>query len=371
MMQLLPQAPPSDDHVVATTLRALYDWDYGSEAEPLRALYAKGVELQWNAMKSLPWDEGIDRNAFRRSFTMSGVPVHKTQFWRSLSADVQWNVSRRGAAWVLSNFLHGEQGALLVASQLVNAVPHLDAKLHAAVQTLDEARHVEVFSAYLRLLDEIHPVAPGVRRLLDATIRHDNWIFKCVGMQIVIEGVALFSFRDLRDTSEDPLFKQLLTYVARDEARHTAYGIKYLEAIVPTLGDQERSELEDFAFEACRAIVDTRSGVNITEAFNQIWADAGVDPVDAWQGLAREQQLLAESVRRMGGRIGPTTGMVVPTLKRVGLFSDRIRQHFHDVFEQLNITIETGDPHQPKGNPIEHLRDLPEDLEAWVLSAPQ
>ena len=137
---------------------------------------------------------------------------------------------------MLSNFLHGEQGALMVAAQLVNAVPHMDGKFYAATQTLDEARHVEVFAAYIRKLDEVYPIAPGLKQLLDNVLAADDWKKKAVGMQVVAEGLALYSFRDMRNQTEEPLLKKLLTYVSRDEARHTGYGVKYLSAVVPTLG---------------------------------------------------------------------------------------------------------------------------------------
>ena len=144
-------------------------------------------------------------------------------------------MSRRSAAFMLSNFLHGEQGALMVAAQLVNAVPHMDGKFYAATQTLDEARHVEVFAAYIRKLDEVYPIAPGLKQLLDNVLAADDWKKKAVGMQVVAEGLALYSFRDMRNQTEEPLLKKLLTYVSRDEARHTGYGVKYLSAVVPTL----------------------------------------------------------------------------------------------------------------------------------------
>src|SRR5206468_9874688 len=99
----------------------------------------------------------------------------------------------------LSNFLHGEQGALMVAAQLVNAVPHTDAKFYAATQTMDEARHVEVFAKYIKKLDESRPIAPALKHILDATLQTDDWMKKLVGMQIVVEGLALYSFREMRN----------------------------------------------------------------------------------------------------------------------------------------------------------------------------
>jgi len=165
-------------------------------------------------------------------------------------------LTRRTAAFRLSQFLHGEQGALMVAAQLVNAVPHTDAKFYAATQTMDEARHVEVFARYIEKLDEIRPIAPSLKGILDQTLATGDWMKKLVGMQIVVEGLALYSFREMRNLSAEPLLRDILTYVARDESRHHAYGVQYIERCVPCLSDAERVELEDFALECARSLID-------------------------------------------------------------------------------------------------------------------
>lgn len=366
MTHLSAKTPPDGDDL-ATALHAVYNWNYSSEIDELRTLYAKGLDLQWIATKDLPWADGIDRDVFARTFSMFGVPFHKTRFWGSLPEEQRWDVARRGSAWMLSNFLHGEQGALMVAAQLVNAVPHMDGKFYAATQTLDEARHVEVFAKYIGLLDRVHPIAPGLKKVLDSTLAHESWLFKCVGMQIVVEGLALFTFRDMRDTTEEPLLKQLLTYVARDEARHTAYGVKYLGAVVPTLSDTEKAELEDFAFEASRLLIDSRSGTALSQAFFSVFTEAGIDPGEAFGKAAADRDALRDAMRRRGGRLGPVSGFVIPSLGRIGLFSERISSHFRDLFDQNQISAPTGKGDE-RVNPVDAIPALPDDLEAWVLA---
>lgn len=361
----LSAKPPEDAHVLKPALSAVFNWSYSGELDELRNLYAKGLDMQWIAMRDLPWQDGIDRDAFTSSFSMAGIPVDETALWQRLSDKTRWEVARRGSAFMLSQFLHGEQGALLVASQLVNAVPHLDGKFYAATQTLDEARHVEVFARYIRVLDEIHPISGPLGDLLDSTLSVDDWMHKCVGMQIVVEGLALFVFRDMRDTTREPLLKQLLTYVSRDEARHTAYGIKYLSAVVPTLSDAERARLEDFAFEASAKLLDSRRGATINSVLLQIWADAGVDPATVIAGIQDERDKLRAALERRGGRLGPISGFTVPTLKKIGLYSDRIAGHFHQLFEDMDIRTTTADGRRV--NALDAVAELPDDLEAWVL----
>jgi P-aminobenzoate N-oxygenase AurF len=364
MAEGLSARPKMHGDVVRTALDAVYNFDYKGELDALRSLYARGLELQWIAMRDLPWEQGIDQEAFARSFAVSGIPLQETQFWGTLPAATRWDVARRGAAFMLSNFLHGEQGALMVASQLVTSVPHMDGKLYAATQTLDEARHVEVFAAYIELLDQVYPIAPALKDLLDATLRAEGWAFKCVGMQIVVEGLALYTFRDMRDTTQEPLLRKLLTYVSRDEARHTAYGIKYLSAVVPEMSPKEVSELEDFGYEAARMLLDSRRGATLNDAFLQMWRDAGVDPKDLAAGLDRDRDKIQQAIARRGGRLGPVSGFVIPTLRRIGLFSDRISGHFRGMFDAMELGVRDG--RGGRSNPLDRLVALPEDLEAWA-----
>lgn len=358
-MSELPSDHPRQTHGVKAAMEAIYTWNYEPEVDELRTLYANGLDRQWIAMRDLDWEQGVDKQAFSETFSLAGLPVSETEFWKTLSPETQWNVARRSACFMLSNFLHGEQGALMVAGQLVNAVPHMDGKFYAATQTLDEARHVEVFAAYVKLLDEVAPISPGLKQLLDNVLAAEDWKLKAVGMQVVAEGLALYSFRDMRNATREPLLKQLLTYVARDEARHTGYGIKYLNRVVPEIDDDEKARIEDFAFEAARLLIDSRAGLSMRDQVLQIWADAGVDPRDAMMKLAQERDAIGQALQKSGGRMGPVSGFVIPTLRSIGLFSERIEGHFAEMFEANFRSSQAR-------NMARMTRELPEDLEAWV-----
>jgi hypothetical protein len=228
---------------------------------------------------------------------------------------------------------------------------------------------VEVFSRYIAKLDHVYPIAPSLKELLDKTLMVDGWMFKAVGMQIVIEGLALYTFRDMRETTREPLLKQLLTYVSRDEARHTAFGIKYLGSVVPTLEPARIAELEDFAFEATRMLLDSRRGATLNSAFLQMLIEAGVDPQEMAAGMQRDSEKLAQAVARRGGRLGPISGFVVPTLRRIGLLSERVTGHFREMFDAMKISVPPpgadGKPVKAV-NPLDALVELPEDLDAWA-----
>ena len=155
---------PTQEPDLDTAMKVIYQWNYDPEVEELRRLYVKAAEAQWVARarpRLGPPDRPravLDDAARRPRSRSSGRPTGARSTRRR-----SWELTRRTAAFRLSQFLHGEQGALMVAAQLVNAVPHTDAKFYAATQTMDEARHVEVFARYIKKLDEVRPIAPPLK----------------------------------------------------------------------------------------------------------------------------------------------------------------------------------------------------------------
>ena len=355
----LPEAHPADGEGVAEAMEALFTWNYEPEIEQLRTLYANGLDRQWIAMRELDWESEIDREAFTQSFTMGGLPIGETDFWKQLPLETRWEVAKASAGFMLSNFLHGEQGALMVAGQLVSVVPHMDGKFYAATQTLDEARHVEVFAAYIKKVGEIREISPGLRQLLDATLATDDWMKKAVGMQVVTEGLALFFFRSMRNNTQEPLLKKLLTYVARDEARHTGYGIKYLSHVVPTLSEIEKRELEDFSFETTRMLMASRGAGGMQEAIAKVWESQGIDAAEVTEKLSGEREKIRAAAERDGGRYGPVSGFIIPTLRAIGLYSERTAANF----KQMWVESQGSEAAERYANST---AELPADLEAWV-----
>jgi len=353
---------PTQETGLATAMEVVYQWNYDPEVEELRSLYVKAAEAQWIGARDLEWDRPIDLAKFATTPLGAGIPIEKTSYWRSLSPETVVELTRRTAAFRLSQFLHGEQGALMVAAQLVNAVPHTDAKFYAATQTMDEARHVEVFARYIEKLDEIRPIAPSLKGILDQTLTTGDWMKKLVGMQIVVEGLALYAFRDMRNLTQEPLLKELLTYVARDESRHHAYGVQYIERCVPCLDAAARAELEDFAVECARSLID-RNAQGFFTTLLGIWQEVGVDPVAMLTSLHDEREEITRDLPR-GRRLGPVQGFVIPTLRRCGLLSERVAGRFHEFLrENFGARIAGEDVQEFMAN----LPELPADTARWVM----
>src|SRR5262245_15608955 len=226
-------------------LDAIWDWSYVIDKTKLADLYAKAKRAQWNADVAVDWSLPVDPGG--RILDAERMAVLKMQFFQRSSKSQLATFNAHYSAWILSQLLHGEQGALMVAGELVAQVPDYEAKLYVASQAMDEARHVEVFSRYIQKLDKIYPAQPTLKSLLADIIRSPHWQAKTVGMQVILEGLALGTFINVRASTGCDLLRQLLGYVTKDEARHVAFGNVYLTASIAAMGADERREVEDFA----------------------------------------------------------------------------------------------------------------------------
>ncbi len=240
---------------------AIFTWDYHKGARPaLNKLYEKAKTSQWNGETDLPWDTDVD---VERSVRAQNAAVNPgatdllPPFDVSGTALASWGDEEFLALGIemqnhlLSQFMHGEQGALICTAKIVETVPWIDAKYYAATQVMDEARHVEVFARYLDdKLTGHYPINAHLRMLLDDIIEDERWDMTYLGMQIMVEGLALAAFGMLHQTTAEPLLKQLLRYVMSDEARHVAFGVLSLKEYYAELSTAELRERQEFAFEA-------------------------------------------------------------------------------------------------------------------------
>ncbi|ASK33802.1 diiron oxygenase [Alloalcanivorax mobilis] len=321
--RLTPRHVEDVVEIFQTPLTGHYNWDYSSADGRIRKLYRLGKELNWNADLDVDWSQQFPKSEVPLDQAFN--PFNGWEPFESMSDQDKLRFGWHNLAWMLAQFVHGEQGALLVASQLASCAPSYDAKLYAASQTFDEARHVEVFTRYLQ--DKIgifYPVNVHLKALLDKILSDPRWDLKFIGMQIIIEGLALAAFNTLKMTCHDPLLKQIITLVIRDEARHVTFGVNYLEDFVQTLSDAEREERAQFAFEACVVMRERLISMEVFEAFG--W-DA-----DAAREKALESHIMAQFRNLLFTRI-------VPNLKRIGLLTEAVRPRFESLgilqFEHL------------------------------------
>ena len=144
----IPIPPAGRLEAVGETSETVFTWDYEVRREALLNLYEKGKRLQWNASTDIDWSIDVDPERFP-DFLSADVVNTLLSPPRKLEEKEFVRLRVHQLGWMLSQFLHGEQGALLATAQIVNTVPWLEAKFYAASQVIDEARHVEVYRRYL------------------------------------------------------------------------------------------------------------------------------------------------------------------------------------------------------------------------------
>ena len=324
----IPSADPNEvEHVVKNNCDSIFTWDYTLQRPALRKLYERAKTGQWNATTDLPWNTDVDpekiaieeRAAIGVGLdpaTFVGTPVEK---W----GDKEWlTFNMESKNWSLSQFMHGEQGALICTAQIVETVPWIDAKYYAATQVMDEARHVEVFAKYLDTkLSGHYPVNAHLRMLLDDIISDDRWDMTYLGMQIMVEGLALAAFGFQHEMTTEPLLKQLLRYVMSDEARHVAFGVLSLKEAYDQMSDKEMAERQEFAFEAALRMRDRFMS-------QEVWERMGVNTRDILPVI------LGDPTRIMFQSM--LFSKIVPNCKKLGLL-DRNNQWLRRRFEEMNV----------------------------------
>ena len=293
-----------------------FTWEYEDGREKLLTLYDKGKKQQWDAATRIDWSQDLDpENPMLmddQSVQIWGSPV-----WERLTDKERTRVRHNLQAQSISQFMHGEQGALIATAKIVQTVPDADAKFYAATQVMDEARHVE---AYARLLHEkfeiAYPITPGLKTLLEQTISDRRWDMTYLGMQVLIEGLALAAFQRIRDMAKNPLAAAVNAYVMQDEARHVAFGRLALREYYPQLTDAERDEREEFVVEAC---------YQMRDRFNQreVWENLGLPVRECVEATMNSDQM-QQFRRRIFTRI-------VPTVKDIGLWGARVQKAYTDM----------------------------------------
>ncbi|MFM7262884.1 MAG: ferritin-like domain-containing protein [Acidimicrobiales bacterium] len=315
------------EHVVKNNSDSIFTWDYSLARPGLRKLYEKAKTGQWNGTTDLEWETNVDvEKVVSQDMELLGPGIEPSLYagtqldkW----GDKEWlQFGIEGRNWTLSQFLHGEQGALICTAKIVETVPWYDAKLYAATQVVDEARHVEVFARYLEeKMGGEYQVNAHLRELLDDIIRDSRWDMTYLGMEIMVEGLALAAFGYLHQLTNEPLLKKLLRYVMSDEARHVAFGVLSLQEVYSEMSDAEIKDRQEFAFEA---------SVRMRDRFLQqeVWDRMGVNVKEI------APITLADPSRQMFQQM--LFAKIVPNCKKLGLL-DRNDAWLRRRFEELGV----------------------------------
>lgn len=298
---------------------ANFDFTYQRDFPEMARLYEAAKSSQWNATTDLDWSINVDREE-RQLLPASWMPLKGYPAFESMDAKSKADQRHSTLSWLLSQFLHGEQGALFAAAQVTQAVPWLDGKLYGSSQVVDEGRHVEVFHRYVtQKLEKLYQINDNLYVVVDALMTDSRWDVKFLGMQILIEGLALGAFGTFRMITDEPLLKQLLTYVITDEARHVHYGVLALSSYLKELTEGERRFREDWTFEM---VLMLRNRFLAHELYDEYWGHTMSKKT--WNGLIMQSEMMGFFRQTMFKRI-------VPNLKKIGLLTERVRPRYADL----------------------------------------
>jgi P-aminobenzoate N-oxygenase AurF len=314
------------DHYVAPVSTSTWDvpatgstrftWEYDEGRTRLLDLYQRGKDKQWDAAKRVDWDIPVDPcNVMDQSEELN--PIYGSRQWDKLSQAERDELGLHLSSWLFSQFLHGEQGALAVAARIVESVPDLDSKFYSATQTMDEARHVELFSRFIK--DKIglyYPINDHLAKLLSQALTDGRWDFPYLGMQVLIEGLALAAFGVHRDISNNALVTQLLAYVMQDEARHVAFGRLALRDYYAQLTEAERAEREEFVVEGCYLM-------NNRFRAQEVWETLGFDVAECLEFT--EQSPVQQAFRTL------LFSRIVPCVRDIGLWGSKVQRAYADL----------------------------------------
>ena len=293
-----------------------FSWEYDEGRDKLLNLYEKGKSRQWNSRERIDWSLPVDLDDPLHAPEVF-IPLYGSEIWDKMGEPDRAVLRRHATAWNFSQFLHGEQGALICAASVVQTVPDIDSKFYAATQVIDEARHVETYSRYLHEKIELaYPINPHLKSLLNDVVSDSRWDFTYLGMQVIIEGLALAAFGLLRDIVGDPLARAINAYVMEDESRHVAFGRLALRSLYPQLTESERAEREEFCVEACYLMRDRFLA-------EEVWATLDL-PVEECLDYVRNSEAMTQFRSLLFTRIAPT-------LKDIGLIGDRVQRAFAEI----------------------------------------
>ena len=306
-------APGSLRWDVPQAFETTFSWEYEDSRQSLLQLYEKGKRRQWNASERIDWTQELDPEN-PEQLPDESMPIFGSEPYRRMTKRERIEARTHFQAWQLSQFLHGEQGALLCTARIVQQVPSIDAKFYAATQVIDEARHVEAYSRLLHDKFELaYPITPTLRRLLNDVLSDSRWDMTYLGMQVLIEGLALAAFASIRDLAKNQLAAAVNAYVMQDEARHVAFGRLTLRDYYPQLTQAERDEREEFAVEACYLMRDRFLA-------EEVWETLGL-PVEECVGYVESSPMMRDFRSLLFSRI-------VPTIKDIGLWGPKIRRAY-------------------------------------------
>ncbi|MBT5192541.1 MAG: ferritin-like domain-containing protein [Rhodospirillaceae bacterium] len=341
MTSTVTSTPSTPDDFYDNAMQIAWKFSYDVSDRRLEALYRRAKKNQWDSDELLDWDQTVDSS--RPLVNEAQNTYCRMPFYQRLSKSQQEKFNAHSTAQLLSQFLHGEQGALMTAAAVSHSVPDASAKLYAATQTMDEARHVEVYAKYVDKVAIVYPMSPMLKSLIDATLQSGRFEKIMIGMNMVVEGLALGAFNNMYRQTTCPLLRDITFNVMRDEARHVSFGHTYLGPLIAKMHPDDVEDLAQFAFDAINVIVQSQrtGGGHGTAAdrtdpgFVEVLKTCDIEPEDFFDGL-EEAAELGITMDLPPGQVHSLKQLMMPAMARVGLITPRTEELFDEVGIRVN-----------------------------------
>ena len=314
--------------ILKTPMEICWQFDYAIGIDKLRNLYAKAKQRQWDAAQDIDWRTPVDPS--KPIVDESQFLFDRLSLIRDLTPAKREEFRAHMSCHLLSQFLHGEQGTLMTAAALTHAVPDYEGKLYAATQTMDEARHVEAYEGYINKLAMIYPISPWLKNLIDLTLASGHWVKIAIGMNMVVEGLALGAFHNMRRATTCELLREITNNVLQDESRHVAFGNVYVGHAIAQMHPDDREDVAEFAFQAVKLMTDAQGGPRgqgrraPDPGFVQMLNTVGIDVKDFVASLL-EAGAAGLRAELPPGQIHSFRDLMMPALVRVGAVTERTR----------------------------------------------
>ena len=336
---------PSDTY--ETPMQVAWNFDYTTDIAKLDDLYGRAKENQWNVV-DLDWDTPIDPS--NPIIAADHSQYGRMPFFRRLSSTQQETFMAHSTAQLLSQFLHGEQGALMTAATVTHAVPDMKAKFYAATQTIDEARHVEAYDRYVNKIAIHYPIVPWLKQLVDVTLNTCDFHKVMIGMNMIIEGLALGAFNNMYKQTAEPLLKSITFNVMRDESRHVSFGHVFLTPVVAALHLDDREDLAQFAFDAVKILVEGQQQP-MDAGFLKVLEVSGIEVDDFVAGM-KEADELGITRDLPPGQIHSLQDLMMPALVRAGLVTARTSELFTALGVPVDVDLSVLEAMEDRGSDV-------------------
>ena len=318
------KVPPSETY--SSLMQVAWNFDYQGMLAKLDDLYHRAKDNQWDAA-NLDWDVNIDPS--NPIVASANTSYARMPFFQKLSTTQQELFTAHSTAQVLSQFLHGEQGALMTAATVAHGVPDMKAKYYAATQTMDEARHVEAYDRYVNKIAIHYPMVPWLKELIDTTLKTNNFCKVMIGMNMIVEGLALGAFNNMYRQTDEPLLKSITFNVMRDESRHVSFGHIYLTPTIAAMHVDDREDMAQFAYDAVKILVEGQASP-WDAGFLQVLDASGIDQQDFAVGL-KEAEAAGITRDLPPGQIHSLKDLMIPALVRANLITPRTKEMFKEI----------------------------------------